>query len=192
MLYFGCGTANLEAGSVSGSRPSNNADWVRYTIQGLDSSSVLKTDVYEFERDNCSIKGFKTRRLAWVNSVGGYDYFKSTQKLNVKRNTYSSAMGYYSSSKFFYNNTQRGKTVRNTEATLTETLNTDWISEEDATLLQSLITSNEVQIVQNTDTEFTQGVIIVDNNFTVKTQANNKLIQYSFNIEYANQINTNS
>lgn len=196
LLYFGCGTANLEAGSFSSSRPSNNSNWVRYTIQGFESGGNARTDIYEFERDNCRIKGFKTRRLAWVNSVGGYDYFnftlKSTQKLKVKRNTYSSLIGYYSSSKFFYNNTQRGNTVRSTEATLTETLKTDWISEEDATLLQSLIKSNEVQIVQNTDTEFTQGVNIVDTNFTVKTQANDKLIQYTIQIEYANNINTNS
>lgn len=196
ILYFGCGTANLEAGSVSDTRPSNNADWVRYTIQGFTDGGTASTDIYEFERDNCRIKGFKTRRLAWVNSVGGYDYFnftcKSTQKLNVKRNTYSTLMGYYSSSKFFYNNTQRGKTVRSTEATLTETLKTDWISEEDATLLQSLMKSNEVQVVENTDTEFTQGVNIVDTNFTVKTRANDKLIQYTIQIEYANNINTNS
>jgi len=198
LLYFGCGTANLEAGSNSVSRPSNasNNGWVRYTIQGLNSSNSARTDVYEFERDNCRIKGFKTRRLAWVNTVGGYDYFnftcKSTEKLNVKRDTYSTLMGYYSSSKFFYNNTQRGKTVRTTEATLTETLKTDWISEEDAVLLQSLMKSNEVQVVQNTDTEFTQGVNVVDTNFTVKTKANDKLIQYTIQIEYANNINTNS
>ena len=42
------------------------------------------------------------------------------------------------------------------------------------------------------DTEFTQGVVITDSNFIKKTSANNKLIQYTINIEYANPINTNS
>ena len=49
-----------------------------------------------------------------------------------------------------------------------------------------------VDIVENMDTEFTQGVVITDSSFIKKTSANDKLIQYTINIEYANPINTNS
>ena len=52
--------------------------------------------------------------------------------------------------------------------------------------------STQVDIVENMDTEFTQGVIITDSSFIRKTKANDKLIQYTINIEYANPINTNS
>jgi len=134
--------------------------------------------------------------LAWRNSVGGYDYFnfkmKSTQTLNVERNNYSSMLGTFNKSKWRYNNTQRGKTTRQTTAVLKETINTDWIKEEDTVLIEKLIMSTDVYIVENTDTDFTEGVIITDSSFIKKTSANDRMIQYTINIEYANPVNTNS
>ena len=143
-----------------------------------------------------SCKGFKVRRLAWRNSVGGYDYFnfkmKSTQTTEVQRNNYSSMLGTFNKSQWRYNNTQRGKTTRRTTAVLTETINTDWIKEEDTILIEKLIMSTDVYIVENSDTDFTEGVLITDSSFIKKTTANDKMIQYTINIEYANPVNTNS
>ena len=47
-------------------------------------------------------------------------------------------------------------------------------------------------MVENADTEFTQGVMVTDTSFVRKTVANDKMIQYTIKIEYANNINTNS
>jgi hypothetical protein len=77
-------------------------------------------------------------------------------------------------------------------AILKETLQTDWISETDGELLEKLIMSTNVYIVENTDTTYTEPVMITDTSFIRKTVANNKLIQYTIKIEYANPINTNS
>ena len=52
--------------------------------------------------------------------------------------------------------------------------------------------STDVYIVENADTSFTEPVMITDTNFIRKTQANNKNIQYTINIEYSNPVNTNS
>ena len=52
--------------------------------------------------------------------------------------------------------------------------------------------STDVYIVENADTEFTQGVMITDSSFTKKTRANDKMMQYTIQIEYANNVNTNS
>ena len=52
--------------------------------------------------------------------------------------------------------------------------------------------STDVYIVENADTEFTQGVMITDSSIIKKTVANDKLIQYTIKIEYANNVNTNS
>ena len=52
--------------------------------------------------------------------------------------------------------------------------------------------STNVYIIENSDTEFTQGVLITDSSIVKKTVANDRLIQYTINIEYANPINTNS
>jgi hypothetical protein len=198
LLYFGCGPDNLEGQSVaSGAKPSNNADWAYYTIQGMNAAaSVGKTKLYYFINQDGSCKGFKVRRLAWRNSVGGYDYFnfkmKSTQTINVERNNYNSMLGTFNKSKWRYNNTQRGATTRQTTAKLQETLNTDWITEEDGNLLEKLIMSTDVYIVENADTTYTEAVMISDSSFVRKTQANDKLIKYTMKIEYANPVNTNS
>lgn len=204
LLYFGCGPQNLQAsdviptgGSSGDARPSNFANWKYYTVQAFDSgSSAAKSAVYTFYRQSASCKGFKIRRLAWTNSAGGYDYWnfnmKSTQTLSVERNNYNSLVGIYNKSVWRYNDTDRGKTTRQTTASLKETLNTDWLSENEATLMQNLLMSTNVYILENADTEFTQGVLITDSSIIKKTVANDKLIQYTINIEYANPVNTNS
>ena len=198
LLYFGCGPGNLEAQDAkTTARPSNFANWQYYTVRAFDSgSSGAKSALYNFIKQNGSCKGFKVRRLAWRNSVGGYDYYnfnmKSTQTLSVERNNYNALIGTYNKSVWRYNDTQRGKTTRQTTATLKETLNTDWLSETEATLMESLLMSTNVYIIENTDTEFTEAVMITDSSIVKKTVANDRLIQYTINIEYANPVNTNS
>ena len=199
LLYFGCGPGNLEAQTdTPDAKPSNNTDWAYYTIRGTgnNAGTQLETAIYYFIKQDGSCKGFKVRRLAWRNSLGCYDYFnfkmKSTQTIEVTRNNYSSIMGRFNSSKWYYNNTMRGKKTRQTTAILKETLNTDWITEQDGNLLEKLIMSTDVYIVENTDTTYTEGVMITDSSFVRKTRANDKMIQYTIKIEYANPINTNS
>ena len=206
LLYFGCGAGNLETsivtpngGSSGDAQPSNFSGWVYYTIRGTGNATgtiAYKTATYYFIKEDGSCKGFKVRRLAWRNSVGGYDYFnfkkKSTQTTVIKRDNYSTMIGTFNKSKYRYNNTQRGQTTRQTTATLKETLNTDWITEAQGILIEKLLMSTDAQIVQNADTDFTEGVIITDSSFLKKTVANDNLIQYTINIEYANPINTNS
>ena len=197
LLYFGCGPENLEGQSDNtDARPSNNSGWAYYTIRGTTAGLAPQTALYYFIKQDGSCKGFKVRRLAFRNSLGCYDYFnfkkKSTQRVEVTRNNYSSIMGKFNASKWYYNNTMRGKKTRQVTAVLKETLNTDWITEQDANLLEKLIMSTDVYIVENADTEFTQGVMITDSSFVRKTRANDKMIQYTIQIEYANPINTNS
>jgi len=197
LVYFGAGPGNLQAQSVTtGARPSAFTNWVYYTIQGADASDVVKTALYYFIKQDGSCKGFNVRRLAWRNSVGGYDYFnfkkKSTQTVEVQRNNYSTMLGTFNKSKWRYNNTQRGKTTRQTTAVLKETLNTDWISEQDGNLLEKLLMSTSVYIVENADTDYTEAVMITDSSHVRKTVANDRMIRYTINIEYANPLNTNS
>jgi len=195
LLYFGCGPGNLEAQTAeTTARPSNFSGYKFYTVRAINSTA--KSAPYYFIKQNGSCKGFKVRRLAWTNTVGGYDYWnfnmKSTQTLSVERNNYNSLVGIYNKSVWRYNDTDRGKTTRQTTASLKETLNTDWLSETEATLMESLLMSTNVYILENSDTEFTQGVMVTDSSIIKKTVANDKLIQYTINIEYANPVNTNS
>lgn len=205
LLYYGCGPANLEAQTVSGdsnAKPSNNAGWTYYTVRGTDTDSSpsgtdFMTTTYYFIKEDGSCKGFKVRRLAWRNSFGCYDYFnftkKSTQTIDVEQNNYQTLLGDFSSNMYSYDNFGRGKRTKQTTAMIKETLNTDWISEEDAQLLETLIMSTNVQIVENADTDYTVPVMITDKSIIRKTQANDGIkIRYTINIEYANPLNTNS
>tara|TARA_R100001082_G_C4362666_1_gene160159 strand:- start:216 stop:1676 length:1461 start_codon:yes stop_codon:yes gene_type:complete len=205
LLYYGCGTANLEAQTVtndSNAKPSNNSGWTYYTVRGTNTDSSpsgtdFMTTTYYFIKENKSCKGFKVRRLAWRNSFGCYDYFnftkKSTQTVEVEQNNYQTLLGNFSSNMYSYDNFGRGKRTRQTTAMVKETLNTDWIAEEEAQLLETLIMSTNVQIVENADTDYTVPVLITDKSIVRKTQANDGVkIQYTINIEYANPLNTNS
>ncbi len=197
LIYFGCGPGNLQAQSVTtDARPSNFSNWAYYTIQGLVGAAG-RTAPYYFIRQDASCKGFKIRRLGWLNSVGCWDYFnfkmKSKQSVDVKRNTYGQMLGEFNSTEYSYNNFDATRKVRSTTAMLKETLNTDWITEEDAELLEKCVMSTDVFIIENIDTTYTVPVMITNKSIVRKTRANNKLkIQYTINIEYANPLNTNS
>jgi hypothetical protein len=198
LIYFGCGPSNLEAQSRNTeARPSEFANWAYYTIRAYDTDGTTpKSDIYYFVNQDGSCKGFKVRRLAWRNSQGCFDYFnfkkKSVQTLEITRNNYETMLGNFNSDLYSYDNFGRGKNTRSTVAILKETLQTDWITEEDAVLLENLFMSTNVQIVENADTTYTTPVMVSDNSFVKKTVANNRMIQYVINIEYANPVNTNS
>ena len=197
LVYIGCGPGNLEAQTYDNdAKPSNNSGWAYYTIQASTDGSTEMSALYYFFKQDGSCKGFKVRRLAWRNSLGCWDYFnfkmKSEQTVKVERNNYSTLIGDFNSNRFSYSNSERGKSTRQTTAIVEETLNTDWITEQDAELLEKLIISTNVEMVENDDTTYTQAVMVTDSSFVRKTVANNKMIQYTIKIEYANNINTNS
>ena len=197
LIYFGCGLANLEAQTlITNAKPSNNTNYAYYTVQAVSNVLSAKSQVYYFIKSDGSCKNYKVRRLAFRNSLGAYDYFnfslKSTQTINVTKDTFGSMLGVFNKSKYRYDNSQRGKTVRQTKAVLKETLNTDYITEADANLLEKLIMTQNVFVVENADTSTTEPVIITSSSHIRKTIVNDSLIQYTIEIEYANERNTNS
>lgn len=201
LLYFASGPANLEAQDVTAARPSNNSGWAFYTVTAFDtfpsSAGTAHSVTYYFIKDDDNCKGFQIRRLAWRNSLGAWDYFnfkmKSTQTVNVKRNTYEKMIGNFGDSMYNYDNFRGGIETRETTARVSETLNTDFLIEEEVTLLESLMMSTHVQIIENDYTSFTVPVVIKDSSYIRKTGENNKVqMQYTIKIEYANPLNTNS
>ena len=203
LLYFGCGPENLEEQSRNtDARPSNNAGWAYYTIRGTSTNptdptaAVFKTSAYNFIKQDGSCKGYKVRRLGWTNKVGGYDYFnfkmKSTMTIDIERDQYNKMIGVYNKSKWRYEDWDRGKSVRKVTAKRKEVLNTDWLTEGDSELIESCLLSNNVILIKNADTDVEQPVVVTNSSFIKKTVANDKMIQYTINIEYANPYNTNT
>ena len=204
ILYFGCGPGNLNGftdssnGNSTTHKPShaNNAGWSYYTVKAVDASNAAMSAIYAFKKKEKSCKGYIMRRLAWRNSKGAWDYLnfelKSSDKIEIKRNKYSKMIGIFNKSKYRYSNWDKGQSLREVTAIRKETLNTDYLDAEQASLVKECMLSRDVYIVQNVDTQYTQSVLVTDSSYLKKTVANDKLIQYSIEIEYANEVNTNS
>ena len=206
LLYFGCGTANLQNQvDEPDNQPSDFADWAYYLIYGADGSGGQKTDKYYFYRYGATRTGVDDRhqsctrydnvRLAWRNRLGAWDYMnfrgKSTESVDITRSDAGSVPGTWDSNTFTYNNWDRGKKTLYTEAMRKLTINSDWLNEDEGVWLEELFTSTNVQILA--DNNVVYPVVITDKRFTKKTSVNNKIkIQYTVNLEYANKVRTNS
>ena len=207
ILYFGCGTSNLQTQSlVTNARPSNFSNWAYYRIFGCTSADKDErcTKYYYFYRYGSgatvddrhqSCTRYDNVRLAWRNRLGAWDYMnfrgKSTESVDITRSDAGSVPGTWDSATFTYNNWDRGKKTLYTEAMRKLTINSDWLNEDEAAWLEELFTSINVQILA--DNNIVYPVILTDKSYIKKTSVNDKIkIQYTINLEYANKIRTNS
>ena len=205
LLYFGCGTYNLEAQvDEPDNQPSEFTDWAYYVIYGADGSGNQETDKYYFYRYGSgatvddrhqSCTRYDNVRLAWRNRLGAWDYMnfrgKSTESVDIKRSDSASVSGTWNSATFTYDNSDRGKKTLYTEATRKLTINSDWLNDDEGAWLEELFTSTNVHILG--DSNIVYPVVITDKAYTKKTSVNNKVkIQYTINLEYANKVRTNS
>ena len=213
LLYFGCGTANLENFNNAGTnlqRPSNNTDWAYYTIQATTSGGGALTQKYYFFKygsgvtvnpDNVlddrhqSCSRYDNIRLAWRNRLGAWDYMnfrgKSIESLDLKSEGMSSVSGTWDETTFSYNNWDRGSKTLFTEAKRKVTINSDYLNPDEAIWLEELFTSTNVHILA--DNNIIYPVVITDKSYIKKTSVNDKVkIQYSIKLEYANKVRTNS
>jgi hypothetical protein len=207
LIYFGCGTANLENfnnGGTNLQRPSNNANWAYYTIQGATTLDVARTMKYYFYRYGSgatvddrhqSCTRYDNIRLAWRNRLGAWDYMnfrgKSTESVDITRSDMGSVSGTWDSATFTYENQDRGTKTLYTEATRKLVINSDWLNPDEGAWLEELFTSTNIQILA--DSNIVYPVVITNKTYTKKTSVNNKIkIQYTINLEYANKVRTNS
>tara|TARA_R100000458_G_scaffold59701_2_gene71246 strand:+ start:70 stop:1581 length:1512 start_codon:yes stop_codon:yes gene_type:complete len=200
LLYFGCGPGNLQGQTINTSaRPSAMTGWAYYTVTAHSTASgvggtALSVPYYFVKSESCS--KYERRRLGFLNSVGGYDYMNFTlrnvQTVEIKRETYDKMLGFFQGSKYRYDDTDRGVTTKKVTAKLTETLQTDYITEEMVPFIETMLLSKRVDVIQTENDRYTVPVIIKDSSFVRKTTANDNLIQYTVKIEYAHPINTNT
>ncbi len=206
LLYFGCGTANLQNQTInSDARPSNHTNWAYYKIQGRNAAgSAIETKAYYFYRYGSGAKvddrhqsctRYDNVRLAWRNRLGAWDYMnfrgKSTESVDITRSDMGSVPGTWDNLTFNYDTWDRGKKTLYTEATRKLTINSDWLNPDEGAWLEELFTSTNVQILG--DDNIVYPVILTDKTYTKKTSVNNKIkIQYTIKLEYANKVRTNS
>ena len=101
-------------------------------------------------------------------------------------------MGNWNTSRFRPDGHTGGKKYFGSNTTESITLNTDYITENEAIWLEELFISSDVYILEQRSTDnaqqgymrkYIKPTTIIDKKHTRKTKANDKLIQYTFKIE---------
>ena len=142
-----------------------------------------------------NLKGFEAIRLAWLNQWGTWDYYtfnmKSTRSIQTNRTSYTQLGGTWNESTFKISDYKGGKKNFRVNSTEKIKLNTDFVTEAEGVWLEELINSNEVYIVNgfssdvsNTITnKYIDPVVLTTSSYVKKTIANDKLMQYTIEIE---------
>ena len=220
ILYFGCGTMNLQHQTASNQlTPTNHTDWACYRISGHKGNPVDDSDrvtrhyyFYKYGSEGTEVdsNGFNDRhqsctkyeniRLTWRNKLGAWDYFnfrgKSIEKLDISRESMGSVEGTWGSTAFNYNNWDRGISVLFTEAKRKLTISTDYLNEDEAIWLEELFTSTDVNIIgdnpdpDDEDTFLVIDPVIIKNKSYTKKNSINNKVKIQYTLELEYAHNT--
>jgi len=205
LIHLGCYPGNLQnwstnfnalvtAGTIQGGY---------YTVQALNSGGSATTQAYTINLNCPDGKGFESIRLCWLNQWGVWDYYtftkKSIKSISTKGSTYQQLQGTWNESAYRIDSFRGGKKSFRVNATEKITMNTGFLVEDENVIFEELINSPEVYQLEgfqsDTFTAFNQYVTpvrLTTSSFTKKTIANDRLIQYTFEIEKSKTLRTQS
>ena len=206
IVYFGCFPANLQnwsstfqalvsAGTIQGGS---------IEVRAFDVSNNEISKTYTININCPNLKGFESIRLCWLNQWGAWDYYTFTQKsirsISTKGSTYEQLAGSWNEAVYRVDSYKGGKKAFRVNATEKITMNTDFVSESENDMFEELINSPEVYILEGYQTDgalsalnqYVKPVRLTTSSFTRKTVANDKLIQYTFEVEKSKTLRTQS
>jgi hypothetical protein len=121
-----------------------------------------------------------------MNRLGGFDSFnfdlKSEESTKVNRKQYDQQAHTFTGTAWNYTKASRGRTQYDTQLTKKLKVNTNYLTETESVWMESLFTSPEVY--QEVNNELI-AVSIDGRSIQKKTSLNDKLMQYTFNLEYS-------
>ena len=205
LLYFGCFPANLQnwSGTFQALVSAGTIQGGSIVVQAFSTSGAISKG-YTININCPNLKGFESIRLCWLNQWGAWDYYTFTQKsvrsVSTTGSTYEQLAGTWNEANYRVDSYKGGKKAFRVNATEKITMNTDFVSADENVMFEELINSPEVYILKGyqTDGSFSalnQYVIptrLITSSFTKKTVANDKLIQYSFEVEKSKTLRTQS
>jgi len=212
LFYFGCFPANLRNWSTVFNSPAV-LDFIEggyYTVEPLTSGNQNFGTKYIFNVNCPTLKGYDPIRLCWLNQWGAWDYYtftmKSTKMISTKGSTYQQLEGSWNESTYKINGFKGGKKAFRVNANEKITMNTDFVNESESEWFEELINSPEVYILEGfqSDLNYTGTLTIpamnqyvtparlTTSSYTKKTVANDKLMQYTFEVEKSKTLRTQS
>jgi len=116
---------------------------------------------------------------------------KSTRSVATNRTSYTEQSGTWNESTFKISGYKGGKKNFRVNSTEKIKINTDFVSEAESVWFEELINSNEVYIINGYSTDITltitnkyvEPVTLTTSSYVKKTIANDRLMQYTFEIE---------
>ena len=192
--YFGGFPANLQNWSSTFAAAVVNG-LTEYQITAYNSAPDRITQQYTIKIICDDIKGYEGIRLTWLNKWGTWDYYtfnmKSTRSIATNRTSYTQLGGTWNESTFKIAGYKGGKKNFRVNSTEKITLNTDFVTEEEGVWFEQLINSPEVYILESFKTDpsnsalntYAQPTRVTSSSYTRKTIANDRLMQYTFEIE---------
>lgn len=178
---------------VSGSLPivDLNTTFIKFTAMNFMGSAVSETVTLNI-KDYCS--KHEEIRFFYMDKLGSYlpVTFNKVSKRNItnERSNYKQNYGAYNSisNAWGYSSYDRGTTNYNLSTKEVTTCTSDWLTEDESTMVLSMLNSPNVY-VQSSIGEYI-AVNITTNSYEDKKTVNDKLINYTISFEHA-QTNTN-
>ena len=208
LLFFGCFPANLMRDGTSmfaGLVSAGTIQGGSIVVQAFPFSDTVGISKEYTINVNCpNLKGYESIRLCWLNQWGAWDYYTFTQKsvrsISTKGSTYEQLAGTWNEAAYRVDSYKGGKKAFRVNATEKITMNTDFVSESENDMFEELINSPEVYILEGYQTDvsfsalnqYVKPVRLTTSSFTRKTVANDKLIQYTFEVEKSKTLRTQS
>ena len=199
-IYFGCYPANLRGWSTTFN--SNISNIAYYRVQAFDDTDQVVSKAYTINVNCPDLKGYESIRLTWLNQWGAWDYYtftkKSVKSLSTKGSTYTQQSGTWNESAYRIKGYKGGQKSFRVNATERIKMNTDFVNEAEGEWFEELINSPEVYILEGYQTDvgnpllntYVTPVRLTTSSYIRKTVANDRLMQYTFEVEKSKTLRT--
>lgn len=183
---------DIAAGSIaSGTQPfihTSIGSW-KIDITQSDGTTVL-TETKTFEaRENCS--PYTKYRIHFFNAHGGFDSFtfnkKEERKFKIDKSSFEPVYGSIASNLWSYSKTEQRKKDFYIETNETLKLYSDWITETESAWLYDLITSPEIYIEEDNDSDF-YSAHIKTSDYTQRNHSSDKIFNLDIELELGKNI----
>ena len=170
----------------SPSFPLSTAGLEWYTIQPYNAGTPLGSPI-RFEV-TC-VQKYPNVRVMWKNRYGQFDFLNlfgaSQNSFSTDRSVYQPQIGSWESPTLSYNNydSQTLPYVVNAKQQLVA--NTQFLPQDENDIIKQLLVSDEIYWIYNESTGAVRPVSITTSNISFKTGVVDKLIQYTFTFDWA-------
>ena len=180
--------ARIDASLFSSGSPATILNGAKsYTIRLQDNIGVgqVISETITFNIDQECSK-FDGVRLHWLGRLGGFESFnfnfKSIEKTDIKRKDFRKQHHTWTGSAWEYDKMSRGRTQYDTQTTKKVKVNTGYLTDAESIWMESLFSSPTIYEERSNELI---AVNIDGRSITKQTSLNNKLCQYSFDLEYS-------